>query len=928
MGTPTMMRKLGDKANSFASSMKSLPPGESEFQGLRAVQQNVDDASAADSQQPGQAQPMAQAQPMNSMARYGDRPGESRLDVDIDGNVVHHAGLKPIAQPATMQPVATAPVAKPGLKPIVPASLSQPMPLYDDGGDVKVEKQPDMTVTAGKEKPEEYISKYGEGAAVANRPDASKPAPGMKKMSLTGYEALPVYDDGGDVDVNDGKHQVAVLQDGEKVLTPEQAKQYDEEHKEEHGAPADFGGRILSNPKGLKPMLDTEAQSRVDEPTSDAKKDISNAPLTAPTGDISNAPLTTPEVTESSTKELKPYGEAKADKEKAKAKVDNPGAPTTTSEAPEEEVKPRGGTPQEQQAIDADIKAGMGKGVSGLTQIGLAKLHENMLAPAGLNQGAPAPDAMDPNAKSGLKPIAGVEGAPQAPPMDFKAKLADYDKRIQAALDEATPQGQEKAERLKEAKEELIHRTPWGSKDNHPGILGKIGHVAERVASRLPVIGQVVNQLPGSEGQRNAEHNETLGQLQKDTPLATAREAEQNAADKNSKDGKEWAPLPKSVLNPATGKYEEALYNKSNPDEIRFKGQSEGAEKPESGQENKNAFQATLAKIGTPEAADPGKQMQALKDAHDAKTITDDEYNKSIGYLGANPAPATQMASSTEKSEATQKAKRAGKWFTWTDDEGTHYGSGDKVPADAEASEVDGKTFMNEARTANIVTKSMNTIAKDVDEHPELFDNATARNILATTLEQIDRTSAGLLIAGTGGTIPLPSGMGDMINTALQNNALDKKSAEALKNYVADYKSMKDKVIVMQMEMQGGKIGRGSAQAFKAIADQLPNGATPDSKTAKRQMTNLYTTQQDLMSKFPERYQNYNKEKLYQFKGEGQPEASEQGNKEHQQFVQSINLPGGGHPADAAKGADGSTIYWSGKAGDPWRNLVTGAEVK
>jgi hypothetical protein len=185
------------------------------------------------------------------------------------------------------------------------------------------------------------------------------------------------------------------------------------------------------------------------------------------------------------------------------------------------------------------------------------------------------------------------------------------------------------------------------------------------------------------------------------------------------------------------------------------------------------------------------------------------------------------------------------------------------MPEGAESTEVDGKTFMNEARTGNVVQKSMNQIAKDVDEHPEIWDSAAARNILATTLEQIDRTSSGLMIAGTGGNIPLPSGMGDMLNTALQNKALDEKTGRAVKDYIADYKSMKDKVISMQMALQGGKIGRGSAQAFKAIADQIPNGSTPDSKTARRQMSNLFTTQQDLMSKYPERYQNFEKEKPY-----------------------------------------------------------------
>ena len=44
---------------------------------------------------------------------------------------------------------------------------------------------------------------------------------------LPSQEKTPVYDDGGKVNVNDGKHQVAILKDGERVLTPEQNKDYE-----------------------------------------------------------------------------------------------------------------------------------------------------------------------------------------------------------------------------------------------------------------------------------------------------------------------------------------------------------------------------------------------------------------------------------------------------------------------------------------------------------------------------------------------------------------------------------------------------------------------------------------------------------------------------------------------------------------------------
>jgi hypothetical protein len=109
----------------------------------------------------------------------------------------------------------------------------------------------------------------------------------------------------------------------------------------------------------------------------------------------------------------------------------------------------------------------------------------------------------------------------------YKDTIADYDKKIQAALDEATPEGQERSDRLNEAKQEYIHRNPWGSSNNHPGILGKLGHIAEEIGARLPVIGEVMRGIPGTEASRNAEHNATLSRIQEETPLTTARGAEE-----------------------------------------------------------------------------------------------------------------------------------------------------------------------------------------------------------------------------------------------------------------------------------------------------------------------------------------------------------------------------------------------------------------
>jgi len=105
---------------------------------------------------------------------------------------------------------------------------------------------------------------------------------------------------------------------------------------------------------------------------------------------------------------------------------------------------------------------------------------------------APTVDATIPAARPVMptyngpgKPVAQGEAIPskQLPQDERKAKLADYDAKIQAALDTATPEGKELADRLSYAKQAYKYHTPWGSAENHPGILGKLGHAAAAVGN-------------------------------------------------------------------------------------------------------------------------------------------------------------------------------------------------------------------------------------------------------------------------------------------------------------------------------------------------------------------------------------------------------------------------------------------------------------
>jgi hypothetical protein len=494
--------------------------------------------------------------------------------------------------------------------------------------------------------------------------------------------------------------------------------------------------------------------------------------------------------------------------------------------------------------------------------------------------------------------------------MDHQAKIKDYDQKIQAALDSATPEGKELADRLSYAKQSYIQHSPWGSEGNHPGVGGKLLHGLARGAEIAADIASpgLMTAIPGTPERMAREQAGTQATLEKD--VASEAQLDKPSATANLKEMAGGAIDPK---HPELGR-QQALYNEKTG-EIQFKGPGADkdqkdaalnqqyldaeqakakadaagdtagsakaqammdqiknavnlASKPEGQEANKLSFQATAAKINKAGGSlDPKEFSKSLDAAEKNGTITPQEAADARAYQLANPNASTTVIVGGEQAQQRQEIKDASKSYTWTDDQGTHFGKGNQVPAGAETSEVDPKTFLNEARSGNIVQQSLNRVSEDIEKHPEIFDNAAARNIMATTLEQIDRQSAGMLVAGTGGTIPLPSGLGDMINTALQNKGLDAKQGEALRTYIADYKAMKDKALVMQMEMQGGKIGRGNAMAFKSITDQIPNGATPDSKTAIRQLMNLQQTQNELMKKYPEKYQDYAKETPYQFAG-------------------------------------------------------------
>jgi hypothetical protein len=134
-------------------------------------------------------------------------------------------------------------------------------PMYDDGGKVSMNNK---TRGFGSPRIPDHILER---------------IPGTRQFkalnAVPSARAVPLYDDGGPVkdDPNDGHHQMAILEEGERVLTPEQNAAYEQEH----GAPLNAPGRVLQQPNPpVQPMMDTEHTA--DQPVGQGKMDTSNSP--------------------------------------------------------------------------------------------------------------------------------------------------------------------------------------------------------------------------------------------------------------------------------------------------------------------------------------------------------------------------------------------------------------------------------------------------------------------------------------------------------------------------------------------------------------------------------------------------------------------------------------------------------------------------
>ena len=902
-------------ADTLKKVLKELPPGESEDQGIKEYQKQVNALAAPIV--PAKAAPVEPGPPelINPSAQYGNRQGEVRYAVDKAGN------LTPIAvpqEPVMLAPVAPAHVApspapRSGMKPIIPTSLSQPMqensiPVYDNGGDVKmtsggkpVEEKPEhrMTVVAPPDKPEDYMPRYGSEAAVANRPAVAKPEP------TGGMKPIPLFDDGGDVDVNDGKHQMAIVKEGERVLTPEENEQYKAEHPEAKGAPVGFSGMVLPNDKNVQPEWDSEHKPTNKAYPGGAHMSIDNANVDEGAGDKEHFPTVVASPTSAESKDttsLKPYGQVIEEKAKQKAaeKVQNPGFQPITSESTETQVQPKEerGTPEQREHLDNVAKDALGKGdfVGGGTALiqknNLPKIDMDKVQTPAAFQRPGEPTLQIPGAGATPQVSAAPAPAPLTGKAAYHAKIQDYDTRYQQLMDKAAetndPQYAEAAERVKAAKEAYQSAHPWGSPESaHPGILGRIGHVAGKVGN---IAGDIVAPglmaiTPGTDIHKAIERGQTQAGIKE--------AAAQNVAENKPVKGTEpdWrlnanvlGPNGRPVLeNSKTGETKEAPEGYKN------------FERPEH-----LGDQATYIN-------------QWYKDHPDAPKSTAND-DKAIEAYGA------------AKSAAAEANKAKGKIYYYDTPNGRQgytYGEAQAAglkPEDGYAvaaaqAEKDRKADDTYNNLKTTMGQYRDNISKSVGQLlPTDVDNMSS---MIESVESPDYVSKIV----TGAIDDLYGKPVTGYNEKVMKGALTKKAYDAMspaaRQLVADY--------FTTLLAHFGNV--------KATLGQVPRNEKLIT-TEMNMIPKPYLNAAEAEPAFSNYTAQVERNNAHNVKfGKAQTTAPEQqtpytNTNEHKQFINSINLPEGGHPADAAKGPNGETIIWSGKAGDPWVDLVTGKAVK
>jgi hypothetical protein len=460
-----------------------------------------------------------------------------------------------------------------------------------------------------------------------------------------------------------------------------------------------------------------------------------------------------------------------------------------------------------------------------------------------------------------------------------------------------TPSPEERRVAGVQAKLEKLQQTPsataglWQKAGEyhveHPGIIGRLGQVGAGILRGVDIAGEtlmpnVARQIPGSglnRSQNIAQTQTQLGEAEKEAGQAAERSYRSAEADKAGADAakarretellgqpkpteEKWEGVNDAGGGPVLNAEGQPLEREQVSGKYRWNTDVSGVKKAaksptETSVQHKMDMEAIGATAGV--TGNPKTERTEINAARQAGKITDQQARDYLAFRNVEGTQGSRIDVTVAGQQSAEAIRRSDKLYAYEDDEGkTQWAFGNKIPKGANVMYElkNPELAVKGARNMNIVQNSFGKLAS---HKPEMFDDPATRSIITTSLDENKARSMGILVAGTGGSLTMPSGAGKIIDQLLQNNAVPQKYRQDTKDFIVDYYSMKDKMLALQQNLQGGKIGRLNAPALEAMFNQLPGVNTADSSMFRRQVANLKSFIDDAREDIPDEYGTFKK---------------------------------------------------------------------
>ena len=434
------------------------------------------------------------------------------------------------------------------------------------------------------------------------------------------------------------------------------------------------------------------------------------------------------------------------------------------------------------------------------------------------------------------------------------------------------------------AKLQKLENTPsftealWNKTKGSDSVIGKIGHIGAGILRGVDIAGEtlmpnVARNIPGSILNRNqqiATAQQGLKQAETEAGQASERRYRSAEADKASADATKarretdllGQPKPKeedySVESGRSGPHGESVLLEKTSGAERYGLPSTPTKTPsETATQHKMDMEAIGATAGV--TGNPKTEKAEINAARQAGKITDQQARDYLAFRNVEGTQGSKIDVTVAGQQSAEGIRRSDRLYAYADENGkTQWAWGNKIPPGAEVMYQiqNPEATVKGAKNLNTVQESFNKLAA---HDPSMFDNAGARSVLTTSLDENKARSLGILVAGTGGSLTSPSGSGKIIDQLLQNNAVPQQYRRELKDFIVDYYSFKDKMLALQMNLQNNRIGRLSAPVIEAMFNQLPGVNTSDSYMAKRQIANLASFIREARSDIPDEYGSFKK---------------------------------------------------------------------